>query len=205
MTIPRNVADALPDEAELLAGLRRGEADAYEQLVRAYGGRMLAVARRMLRNEEDARDAVQEAFLNAFRAIGRFEGEARLSTWLHRIVVNAALMKLRTRRRKPERSIEELLPGFLEDGHMADPAEAWRKAPDAEVARQQLRELVLEKIHELPEAHRNVLLLRDIEELDTEAAAKVLDVSVGAVKTRLHRARLALRGLLDPHLRQGVA
>ena len=205
MTIPRNAADALPDEAELLEGLRRGEDRAYEQLVRAYGGRLLAVARRLLRSEDDARDAVQEAFLNAFRAIDRFEGDARLSTWLHRIVVNAALMKLRTRRRKPERSIEEMLPGFLEDGHMTDPAEAWSKAPEAEVGRLQLRELVLEKIHELPEAHRNVLLLRDIEELDTEAAAEVLDVSVGAVKTRLHRARQALRGLLEPHLRQGAA
>ena len=88
---------------------------------------------------------------------------------------------------------------------MTDPAEAWRKAPEEEVVRRQLRELVLEKIHELPDAHRNVLLLRDIEELDTEAAAKVLDVSVGAVKTRLHRARQALRGLLEPHLRQGAA
>ena len=205
MTIPRNAADALPDETQLLAGLRAGDDSAYEKMVRAYGGRLLAVARRVLRNEDDAHDAVQDAFLNAFRAIDRFEGDSRLSTWLHRIVVNAALMKLRTRRRKPERSIEEMLPGFLEDGHMTDPAEAWRKAPEAELGRKELRELVLEKIHELPEAHRNVLLLRDIEELDTEAAAEMLNVSVGAVKTRLHRARQALRTLLDPHLRQGAA
>jgi RNA polymerase sigma-70 factor (ECF subfamily) len=204
VTIPRNAADALPDEGELLSGLRVGDERAYETLVRAYGGRLLAVARRILRSEDDAQDAVQEAFLNAFRSLDRFQGEARLSTWLHRIVVNAALMKLRTRRRKPESSIEELLPGGLENGHMTDPAEAWRKAPEEEVGRQELRELVLEKIHELPEAHRNVLLLRDIEELDTEAAAQMLNVSVGAVKTRLHRARQALRGLLDPHLRQGA-
>lgn len=203
MTIPRQGADALPDETKLLAGLRAGEEEAYEALVRAYGGRMLAVARRFLRSEEDARDAVQEAFLNAFRSIDRFEGQARLSTWLHRIVVNAALMKLRTRRRKPERSIDELLPGFETDGHLLNPAEAWRKAPEEEVGRQELRGLVLEKIHELPAAHRNVLLLRDIEELDTEAAAATLGVSVGAVKTRLHRARQALRELLEPHLRQG--
>lgn len=205
MTIPRNAADALPDEAELLAGLRAGDEHAYEQMVRAYGGRLLAVARRMLRSEEDARDAVQDAFLNAFRSIDRFAGQARLSTWLHRIVVNAALMKLRTRRRKPESSIEDMLPSFREDGHMTDPAEEWRKAPEAEVGRKQMRELVLDKIHELPEAHRNVLLLRDIEELDTEAAAEALEVSVGAVKTRLHRARQALRGLLEPHLTQGSA
>ncbi len=205
MTIPRTAADALPDEDELLAGLRAGEDGAYEALVRAYGGRMLAVARRFLRSEDDARDAVQDAFLNAFRSIDRFEGQARLSTWLHRIVVNAALMKLRTRRRKPERSIEELLPGFEADGHLEHPAEPWRKLPEEEVGREEMRRLVLEKIHELPEAHRNVLMLRDIEELDTEAAAEVLGVSVGAVKTRLHRARQALRELLEPHLRQDGA
>lgn len=205
MTIPRIGEVALPEEEKLLAGLRAGDEAAYEELVRAYGGRLLAVARRFLRSEEDARDAVQEAFLNAFRSIERFEGSARVSTWLHRIVVNAALMKLRTRRRKPERSIEELLPGFLEDGHMAEPASEWRSEPADEIGRRELRDLVLEKIYELPEAHRNVLLLRDIEELDTEETARVLDVSVGAVKTRLHRARQALRGLLEPHLREGSA
>ncbi len=94
-------------EDGLLERLRSGDDAAFEQLVREHGGRMLAVARRFLRQEEDARDAVQDAFLSAYRALEDFEGNARLSTWLHRIVVNAALMKLRTRRRKPERSIED--------------------------------------------------------------------------------------------------
>jgi RNA polymerase sigma-70 factor (ECF subfamily) len=117
-----------PPEAEgaLLARLKAGDDAAYDELVRAYGGRLLAVARRFLRSEDDARDAVQDAFLSAFRSIERFEGNARISTWLHRIVVNASLMKLRTRRRKPEQSIEELLPGFVEDGHMEAPASPWR-------------------------------------------------------------------------------
>jgi RNA polymerase sigma-70 factor (ECF subfamily) len=168
--------------------------------VRAHGGKLLAVARRMLRHEEDARDAVQEAFVSAFRSIDRFEGGARLSTWLHRIVVNAALMRLRTRRRKPEGSIEDLLPGFLEDGHQAQPAQPWREVPEDAVEGAELRRLVLEKIHELPEGHRNVLLLRDIEGLDTDEAAQALGIAPGAVKTRLHRARQALRGLLEPHL-----
>src|SRR5215510_12491477 len=88
-------------EPKLLERLLAGDEQAYEELVRTYGGRMLAVARRFLPVEEDARDAVQDAFLSAFRSISSFEGHAQLSTWLHRIVVNAALMKLRTRRRKP--------------------------------------------------------------------------------------------------------
>lgn len=193
--------DAPEAERELLARLRAGEAAAYEELVRVQGGRLLAVARRFLPNEEDARDAVQDAFLSAFRSLGRFEGQARLSTWLHRIVVNAALMKLRTRRRKPEKSIEELLPHFLDDGHMADPAVEWRPSAEAELERRELRALILDQIQALPEGYRNVLLLRDIEGFDTEEAAKAMGISPNAVKTRLHRARQALRGLLDPHLR----
>ena len=153
MTIPRNGGEAPRDEAAFLAALRAGDDRAYEELVRTQGGPMLAVSRRFLHSEDDARDAVQDAFLNAFRSIDHFEGNARISTWLHRIVVNAALIKLRTRRRRPERSIEELLPGFLEDGHLAEPASEWQKPSEDRVARAEIRELVLAKIHELPEGH----------------------------------------------------
>lgn len=202
MTIPRNADSAAPDDAELLAGLKAGDAAAYELLVRSYTPRLLSVARRFLRSEEDARDAVQDAFLSAFRSIDRFEGNSRVSTWLHRIVVNASLMKLRTRRRKPERSIEELMPGFLEDGHLEQPASEWRKLPEDQVSLGELRNLLLKQIQELPDGYRDVLMLRDIEGMDTGETAQVLSISAGAVKTRLHRARIALRGLLEPHLRR---
>lgn len=203
MDLPR-ANDGTPevDEASLLARLQAGENAAFEELIRRYGGRLLAVARRFLSVEEDARDAVQEAFVSAFRSIGDFEGNARLSTWLHRIVVNAALMKLRTRRRKPEQSIEDLLPGFLEDGHLERPASPWRKSALDGLERGELRALLHEKVQVLPEGYRNVLLLRDIEELDTQETAELMGISEGAVKTRLHRARLALRELLEPHFRE---
>jgi RNA polymerase sigma-70 factor (ECF subfamily) len=191
------------DEGALLDALRAGDAGAYESLVRSQTGRLLGVARRFLRNEEDARDAVQDAFLSAFRSIGSFDGDARLSTWLHRIVVNAALMKLRTRRRKPETPIEELLPAFAEDGHMAGPVSRWGQGADLELERAEDRARVQKAIAALPESYRTVLLLRDIEELDTEETARLLEMTVPAVKTRLHRARLALRGLLDAGLRDG--
>jgi RNA polymerase sigma-70 factor (ECF subfamily) len=100
------------EENPLLERLRSGEEKAYREFVEANIGRMLSVARRMLRSDEDARDAVQDAFLSAFRGLPQFEGTARLTTWLHQIVVNACLMKLRTRRRKPEDPIEALLPKF---------------------------------------------------------------------------------------------
>jgi len=190
------------DEKRLLDRLRANEEAAFAELMRAYGGRLLAVARRMLRSEEEATDAVQDAFLSAFRGLAAFEGDARLSTWLHRIVVNACLMKLRTRRRKPEEPIDELLPAFLEDGHQARPACAWREPSDERIAREQTRRLVRECIDRLPESHREVLVLRDVEELDTDETAALLGLTASAVKTRLHRARQALRTLLDPHLRE---
>ena len=190
-----------PDEATLLAGLRAGEEHAYETLLRAYSGRMLAVARRFMGSEEDARDAVQEAFVSAFKAMDRFEGDSRISTWLHRIVVNACLMKLRTRRRKPEESIDDLLPKFAENGHLEVLATGWEGA-DTLIERGQTRELVRGAIERLPESYRTVLLLRDIEEFDTEQTAEALGLTKAAVKTRLHRARQALRQLLEEHFQR---
>ena len=189
------------DDAELVARLRNGEDAAFEELVRGYGGRMLAVARRFL-PDDDAQDAVQDAFVSVTRAIGRFEGHARLSTWLHRIVVNAALMKIRARKRRPEQSIDELLPRFLEDGHQAEPAAPWRESALDGLERDELRQQVRQSIEALPESYRNVLLLRDIEEMDTQETAEALGISPGNVKVRLHRARQALRTLLDPHFRE---
>jgi RNA polymerase sigma-70 factor, ECF subfamily len=197
------MASATPvdDEATLVAQLRAGDEAAFEQVVRKYGGRLLAVARRIVGSEEDARDVVQEGFMNAFKSLDRFEGNAKLSTWLHRIVVNAALMKLRTRKRKPEQSIETMLPSFLDDGHHEERFQSWDEPVDKLMERAENRRLVREQIDALPEGYRTVLVLRDIEGLDTEETANVLGLSVNATKIRLHRARQALRTLLAPHFR----
>jgi RNA polymerase sigma-70 factor (ECF subfamily) len=193
-----------PDEEQrLVARLRRGDGEAFEELVREQGGRLLLVARRFLRNEEDARDAVQEAFLSAFRSLDDFAGNCRLSTWIHRILINAALMKLRSRRRKAEESIEDLLPRFDETGHQVNhPTPEWQDTADGLLERRETRELVRTAIDRLPETYRSVLLLRDIEELSTEEAAMLLGVTANAVKIRLHRARQALRTLLEPSFRR---
>jgi len=186
-------------EAALVEALRAGDAAAFETMVRLYAGRMLAVARRLVGNEEEAHDVVQDALLSAFRAIRKFEGHSRVSTWLHRITVNTALMKLRTRRRKPEESIEPLLPSFQEDGHHAIRFSEWEGA-DQVLERDEVRKTVRQAIEELPDAYRTVLLLRDIEELSTEETAQALDITPNTVKTRLHRARQALRTVLDERL-----
>jgi len=194
-----------PSDAELVARMQSGDDAAYEEVVRLHAPRLLAVARRILGQDSDAHDALQDAFLSAFRAIGSFNQESQLSTWLHRIVVNASLMKLRRRKRKPERSIEDLLPAFNQDGHLLQPASRWAVTYDDAVANEETRQLVRDSIDQLPETHRSVLVLRDIEGHSTAETAALLGVSEGAIKTRLHRARLALRTLLDEHMKGGVA
>ena len=190
------------DEAVLVARLRSGDSRAFEELVRTHMARLLRVARRFLDSEEDARDAVQDAFIAAFRSIGEFESTARLSTWLHRIVINAALMKLRTRRRKPEDDIETYLPRFLEDGHQVESSVPWTESSaETELERTETANLVRAAISRLPESYRVVLMMRDIEELSTEETAQMLGLTPNAVKIRLHRARQALRTLLDADMR----
>jgi RNA polymerase sigma-70 factor (ECF subfamily) len=196
------VADPALDEDALVRGLRAGEGRAFEQIVRAYGPRMLAVTRRILREEEDARDAVQDAFVSAFRARDQFSAGSRLSTWLHRIAVNAALMRLRSRRRRPETGIDELLPTFKADGHHAEWFVSWDEPADVALEREETRAFVREAIDRLPESYRVVLLLRDIEGLDTEETARALDLTPNAAKIRLHRARMALRKLIAPELQR---
>ena len=186
------------EDAALLSRLRAGEPAAFEELVRAESGRLLAVTRRILPTDEDARDAVQDAFLFAFRSLDRFQGQSRVSTWLHRIAVNAALMKLRTRRRKREEPLDPLLPTYLDDGHHAERFAKWDD-PTELIERAENKTLIRKLIDELPDAYRTVLLLRDIEGLDTEETAKLLETTPNAVKVRLHRARQALRTLLAPH------
>lgn len=188
-------------EAALLERLRAGEDVAFDELVRMAGGRMLAVARRMMTGGEDAQDAVQDAFLSAFKSLDRFDGRSQLTTWLHRITVNACLMKLRSQRRRggPERQIEDFLPTFLTDGHQARPSDSWKPDATDGIQRAEVRALVRASIDELPDQFRTVLILRDIEELSTEETAEILEMTTSAVKTRLHRARQALRTLLDPH------
>jgi RNA polymerase sigma-70 factor (ECF subfamily) len=191
-------SDPSGDEAALIWALRRNDAAAYETLVRRFGGRMLAAARRYLPGEQDCADAVQDAFVSAFQAIDDFKGNAQLGSWLHRIVINACLMKVRSRSRRHEVSIEGLLPTFDASGHHAQAVPRWAQPPQEQLESDESRALVRRHIEMLPDDYRTVLLLRDIEEFSTEEAAVALQITPGAVKTRLHRARQALRTLLEP-------
>jgi RNA polymerase sigma-70 factor (ECF subfamily) len=195
----------LVENAELLARLRAGDDAAFEWLVRAHTPRLLTIARRLLSSDEDAQDVVQEAFVSAFRGIESFQGDARLSTWLHRITVNAALMKRRAQSRRRDRDIESLLPQFGESGRHLEPPSTWVEDSSAAAERSETRALVRACIDDLPDGYRTVLILRDIQELETDEIARHLRITANAAKIRLHRARQALKTLLDPHMRGGGA
>lgn len=197
---------AIGDEA-VLEALKTSVDGAFELLVRAYAVRMRSVALRILRNAADADDAVQEAFLSAFRALPRFEGRSGLGTWLQRIQINAALMKLRAKRPAEaleEGDVDELLPRFVGLGVHEEHLRPWGAAPDAPAVREELCASVRAGIDGLPEKFRIPLLLRDIEGLSNDELAQELGISVNAAKIRVHRARQALRALLEPTWRSLV-
>jgi RNA polymerase sigma-70 factor, ECF subfamily len=190
------------DDVALRRRLQAGDGLAYETLVRRNGGRMLATARRFFAGEQDAADAVQDAFMAAFKAMASFKGDSQLGTWLHRIVVNACLMRRRSQDRHPTVAIDSLLPEFDATGHHRQSIKSFRGSPNDVLATEELRQQVRNGIDRLPAPYREVLTLRDIEEFDTEATAAALGVTPTVVKTRLHRARQALRTLLEPIFQQ---
>ena len=187
------------EEAALVERLRNRDDAAFEQMVRKFSGRLLATARRYLRSEDDAHDALQDALLCAFKSISIFKSNSQLSTWLHRIVINSSLMRLRARRRRPEADeapTETLLPPFDATGHWT--AQSQNSLPAyiyLEIAETQA--LVRRCINELPEQYRLVLMLRDIDELETCETAALLGLTTNNVKVRLHRARQALKTLIE--------
>jgi RNA polymerase sigma-70 factor, ECF subfamily len=185
-------------EVELVARLKAGDDAAYEHLVRTLTGRMLAVARRLTRSEADAEDVVQEAFLSAFKAMQSFDGRASLSTWLHRIVVNAALMRARKHKSRKESSIDELLPQFEDGLHKSQPTK-WRKGvTSSPIESIEQRKALFEALDKLPDEFRSVIILKDIEGLESKAIAASLGITDALARQRLHRARLALMKLLEP-------
>jgi RNA polymerase sigma-70 factor (ECF subfamily) len=187
-------------DATLLARLRSNDPEAFAELVRIHRPRMQSVARRFCANPADAADALQDALVAAHAALERFEGTAQIGTWLHRITVNACLMRLRARRRRLEESLETA--GGAGAPSAPGPATHASQEENAELqlARLERAKTVREEVERLPESLRRVVVLRDLEELSTEDAARSLGITPNAVKIRLHRARAALRERLAPAL-----
>ncbi len=193
-----------PSDEALAARAAAGDTFAFEALVLRYQARAYRLASRLVGLDGDTQDAVQEAFLQVFRKLASFRGESRFSTWLFRIVTNAALMQRRRRSRRPAESLEEYLPRFDAQGlHVATPAQLQVAARAEELLdRQTLAQRAREGIERLPEAYRAAFVLRDLEELETAEVGLVLGLEPAAVRQRVHRARLLLRGYLG-HVAEG--
>ena len=187
------------DQPDLVARLRDGDEGAFAELMRAEGPRLLRVARRLMRTEEDARDCFQETMLKISKQIGGFAGRSSLRTWMYRITVNTCLMKLRKTSSKAEAFIDDLMPTFdarrCRIGEKGSPP-----SPESLLERRRTKEIVREAIEELPDPFRAVLILRDIEEMPANDVADALSIKASLVHVRLHRARAALKKLLEPTL-----
>lgn len=191
----------IQDEAALLAALRAGDKAAFAELVAAYSSRVYNVALKLLGDPIEAEDALQETFLSAYRAIGRFEGRSSLGTWLYRIATNASLMRLRKRREAL--SLDE--PVELEDGaSVSRQLVDWSHVPEGVLLSVEARQAMDAAIAALPGTLRATFVLRDIESLSGAETAEVLGISLAAMKSRLHRARLFLRDRLASYFAERV-
>jgi len=179
------------DEGTLVAQAREGDTRAFGELVRRYEGKIFRLAQHVTQNREDAEDVLQETFMKAYEHLDQFKGDSKFYTWIVRIAVNQALMKLRRKKTDKSVSIDENIDTG-EDTVVREIA-AWGEDPEQQFSREELGEILDHAIQSLEPLYRSVFVLRDIEELSTEETADALGLSVPAVKSRLLRARLQLR------------
>lgn len=183
----------------MIASILEGETDLYHDLIRPYERSVYRMALSFMKNESDAEDVAQEAFLKAFRSLREFRGHARFSTWLISIALNEARSRLR---RQSLVRMESLDQTPEEGGHLS-PAllRDWREIPSEALERKEIRTMIQRAVEDLSPIYRQVLLLRDIEELSIEQTASALDLTTATVKVRLHRARIMLQKTLAPQLK----
>ncbi len=187
-------------DEELVAGLLRGDPRAVEMLVDRYGAWIHRVASRLLADARDAEEVTQDVLMTVVQKIGTFKHEAKFSSWIYRIAANAAYERVRSRRSRLETSLEPLLPVFDDEGRHVARVQDWSKGLDDPAVAAEVRSALERGIGRLPEEYRTVLVLRDVEGLTNEDVAGALGLTLAAVKSRLHRARLALRQQLAPLL-----
>jgi RNA polymerase sigma-70 factor (ECF subfamily) len=188
------------DEATLVAQTRQGDTLAFTMLVKRYEGKIFRLAQHITQNREDAEDVLQETFLKAYEHLDQFQGNSKFYTWIVRIAVNQALMKLRKRRSDKTVSMDETID--TGEDTMVREIAAWDESPEERYSREELGTILSSAIESLAAPYRAVFILRDMEELSTEETAEALDLSIPAVKSRLLRARLQLRDKLTRYFKR---
>jgi RNA polymerase sigma-70 factor, ECF subfamily len=188
------------NDAGLIARILAGEKELFHELIRPYERMVYLTLFSILKNETDAEDGAQESMINAYRHLASFRGDAKFSTWLTTIAINEGRKRLRKTKGKAEDSIEEQIEEHEGDFTPA-PLTDWREIPLEALERKELREALRVAVAELPDIYRQVFILRDLEELNIEETAQALAINPGAVKVRLHRARMMLQKRLVPYLK----
>lgn len=199
----RRLVPGDPEESSLVERLRRGEDGAFNELVLSHGGSMLAMARRILGRDDDARDAVRKAFASASASVGGLRDGTRLAPWLRRITVGAVVARLDASPAGEPRGLDGWLPAFDATGHHTRPIRPWRDLPPDGSSKDELKRFVRHAIDALPSEYRIVLILRDMEDMSASHTAWLLGITEPEVATRLHRARQVLRTRLDPVMVDG--
>jgi len=194
-------AQKLPSDAELVRSAKAGDADAFGELVERNEAKIYGLCLKMLGNQEDAEDCLQEVFIKAFKALPGFREEARFSTWLYRIAYNESLMRIR-KKKLDTVSLDQ--PVELEEGDVSRDLADWTTDPRADVMNNELSDVLVRHVNELDPDNRIVFLMRDVHGLSTNDTADALGLSIPAVKSRLHRARLFLRGKLSNYFDHGT-
>jgi RNA polymerase sigma-70 factor (ECF subfamily) len=198
MTSPNTTTE--PTDDELVERARQKDFAAFETLLSRYEDKVFRLAYRIVRNETDAKEILQETFVSIWRKLDTFKGDSQFGSWVYRIATNAALMRLRTLRRHPEVSTEELPIGYLDNYGVPPPSgENWSKRPDDQLQSAELRDHIQAAVDALPDIYRTVFIIRDVEGMSTEETAELLGISIPTVKTRLHRARIALRDAIGTY------
>ena len=194
------------DDTDLIERLKAGDEEALEAIFNRYSAKLYNVAQRILGEVTDAEEVIQDVFWTAFRKAKSFRGSAQFSTWLYRLTINAALGKIRRSKKNKEIEYEEYLPKFQKDGHHSvRPVIDWSDTLDEKYAERELQQLMNDALNQLKPVDKSAVVLSDMEGMSDKEIAVMLGLTVSAVKTRLHRARLFLRGKLAVHLGHSAA
>jgi RNA polymerase sigma-70 factor (ECF subfamily) len=201
MSFSQTKEDKATEEA-LVRDLQNGNLDAYDKLAKIYQKKIYGLSFHLTRNQMDAQDVTQEVLLTLFRKINMFQGKSAFSSWVYRIAVNASYMKLRSKKKEPNVSIDELMPSFNSAGFQQEKIQDWSENTESLLFTKETRDVINTAVDLLPEKEKVVFLLRDVEGLSSEKAGEILDLTVPAVKSRLHRARLFLRKKLSNYFEE---
>ncbi len=185
------------NDIQLVKEMQAGKPEAFDEMVRSYQKRVYSLAYNLTHNQSDAEDVSQEVFLRVCNKINTFLGKAAFSSWVYRITLNVSFVKLKSRKKIKQVSLDDVFPRYQEDGFHAGPVNDWSMKTDDVLLSSESRKIIQKAIDQLPEKEKTVFVLRDIEGLPTEKVCDILDLSVPAVKSRLHRSRLFLRKRLS--------